>query len=45
MANSAGIFQLDNLLKRKLERSGIKEHFEIRVEIQEERKIVEQYQI
>lgn len=45
MANSAGIFQLDNLLKRKLERSGIKEYFEIRVEIQEERKIVEQYQI
>ncbi len=45
MANSAGIFQLDNLLKRKLERSGIKQWFEIRVEIQEERKIVEQYQI
>jgi len=45
MANSAGIFQLDNLLKRKMERSGIKDYFEINVEIQEERKIVEQYQI
>ncbi|MFQ6089939.1 MAG: HD domain-containing protein [Candidatus Bipolaricaulia bacterium] len=45
MANSAGIFQLDNLLKRKMERSGIKNYFEIHVEIQEERKIVEEYQI
>ena len=45
MANSAGIFQLDNLLRRKMEHSGIKEYFEINVEIQEERKIVEQYQI
>jgi len=45
MANSAGIFQLDNLLRRKMERSGIKEYFEINVEIQEERKIVEQYRI
>lgn len=45
MANSAGIFQLDNLLRRKMERSGIKDYFEINVEIQEERKIVEQYQI
>ncbi len=45
MSNSAGIFQLDNLLKRKLEHSGIKEHFEINVEIGEERKIVEQYRL
>ncbi len=46
MSNSAGIFQLDNLLRRKLERSGLKEYFEINVEIrEEERKIVEQYRI
>lgn len=45
MSNSAGIFQLDNLLKRKLEHSGIKDYFEIKVEIGEERKIVEQYRI
>jgi metal-dependent HD superfamily phosphatase/phosphodiesterase len=45
MSNSAGIFQLDNLLKRKLEHSGIKDYFEINVEIQEERKIVEQYRL
>ncbi|HIC96601.1 TPA: HD domain-containing protein [Candidatus Bipolaricaulota bacterium] len=45
MSNSAGIFQLDNLLKRKLEHSGIKDYFEINVEILEERKIVEQYRL
>lgn len=46
MTNSAGIFQLDNLLKPKLQHSGIKEHFEIRAEITgEEKKIVSRYQI
>ncbi len=46
MSNSAGIFQLDNLLKPKLQNSGIKEHFEIRVEITgEEKKIVTHYEI
>jgi metal-dependent HD superfamily phosphatase/phosphodiesterase len=46
MSNSAGIFQLDNLLKPKLQNSGIKEHFEIRAEITgEEKKIVSRYEI
>lgn len=46
MSNSAGIFQLDNLLKPKLQNSGIKEHFEIRAEITgKEKKIVESYEI
>jgi hypothetical protein len=46
MSNSAGIFQLDNLLKEKLLHSGIKDLFEIEVEIEEkEKKIVEKYEI
>ena len=46
MSNSAGIYQLDNLLKRKLETSGLSEHFELRAEITgEEKKIVETYKI
>jgi len=47
MSNSAGIFQIDNLLKQKLQRSGIKEHFEIRAEIvgAEEKKILDRYEI
>ncbi len=46
MANSAGIFQLDNLLKEKLQRSGIAQYFEVIAEIRgEEKKIVEQYVI
>lgn len=46
MSNSAGIFQLDNLLKPKLKHSGIKEYFEIRAEITgEEKKILERYEI
>jgi metal-dependent HD superfamily phosphatase/phosphodiesterase len=46
MSNSAGIFQLDNLLKPKLQNSGLKEHFEIRAEITgAEKKIIEKYEI
>lgn len=46
MSNSAGIFQLDNLLKPKLQHSGIKGFFEIRAEITgEEKKILERYEI
>ena len=46
MSNSAGIFQIDNLLKRKLQTSGIKDHFELRVDVRgEEKKIVSHYEI
>ncbi len=46
MSNSAGIFQLDNLLKPKLVNSGIKDHFEVHVVITgAEKKIVSGYEI
>jgi len=46
MSNSAGIFQLDNLLKEKLNRSGLKDYIEVAAEIQgEEKKIIERYAI
>lgn len=46
MSNSAGIFQLDNLLKPKLQYSGIKDYFEIRAQVTgEEKKIIEKYEI
>ncbi len=49
MNNSAGIFQIDNLLKPKLKNSGIAEYFELHVEIigngAGEKKIVERYEI
>ena len=46
MSNSAGIFQLDNLLREKLKRSGIASYFEVIGEIAgEEKKIIEQYTI
>lgn len=46
MSNSAGIFQLDNLLREKLNRSGIASYFEVIAEIEgEEEKIVEKYTI
>lgn len=47
MSNSAGIFQLDNLFKPKLEHSGIRKHIEVTVEVGEkdsEKKIIEDYQ-
>ncbi|MFB6291475.1 MAG: HD domain-containing protein [Candidatus Bipolaricaulia bacterium] len=47
MSNSAGVFQLDNLFKPKLEHSGIRKHIEVTVEVGEEdaeKKIIEDYQ-
>ncbi len=47
MSNSAGIFQLDNLFKPKLNHSGIRKHIEVTVEVGEkdsEKKIIEDYQ-
>lgn len=46
MTNSAGIFQIDNLLKHKLQNSGIAQYFEIRAEIVgEEKKLIERYEL
>jgi len=46
MSNSAGIYQLDNLLREKLRNSGIAQYFEVIGEISgEEKKIVERYTI
>lgn len=46
MTNSAGIFQIDNLLKPKLNHSGLKEFVQISVEITgEEKRIVENFQL
>ena len=46
MSNSAGIFQLDNLLREKLKQSGIAQYFEVIGEIAgEEAKILERYTI
>jgi metal-dependent HD superfamily phosphatase/phosphodiesterase len=46
MSNSAGIFQIDNLLKEKLRHSGLSEYFEIRAEIAgEEKKLIERYEL
>jgi hypothetical protein len=46
MSNSAGIFQLDNLLREKLKHSGIAEHFEVIGEVAaEEKKIIQKYTI
>ncbi len=44
MSNSAGIFQLDNLLGEKLKHSGIAEHVEVIGEVAaEEQKIIQRY--
>jgi len=46
MTNSAGIFQLDNLLKEKLNTSGLREYIEVSAEIEgEEKKIIERYDL
>ncbi len=47
MSNSAGIFQLDNLFKPKLENSGIQKFVEVTVEVgdkEKEKKIIDDYQ-
>ncbi|MEM0160679.1 MAG: HD domain-containing protein [Thermoplasmata archaeon] len=41
MRNSAGIFQIDELLKNKINTSGIKEYIEVVAEIGKEEKIIE----
>jgi len=44
MTNSAGIFQLDSLLKEKLQTSGLREFIEVSAEIEgEEKKIIGRY--
>jgi len=44
MTNSAGIFQLDSLLKEKLQTSGLREYIEVSAEIEgEEKKIIGRY--
>jgi metal-dependent HD superfamily phosphatase/phosphodiesterase len=47
MSNSAGVFQIDELLKPRIETSGIQEYFHVIAEItgEEERKIVEKFEI
>jgi metal-dependent HD superfamily phosphatase/phosphodiesterase len=44
MSNSSGIFQIDNLLKPKLNASGLKDYVKIRVEIEgDEKKILDDF--
>ena len=47
MSNSAGVFQIDELLKPRIESSGLKEYFHVVAEITgaEERKIIERFEI
>jgi metal-dependent HD superfamily phosphatase/phosphodiesterase len=46
MSNSAGIFQIDNLLKPKLKSSGLTEYVKISAEISgEEKKILESFEL
>ena len=47
MSNSAGVFQIDELLKPRIESSGLKQYFHVIAEITgaEERKIIERFEI
>jgi metal-dependent HD superfamily phosphatase/phosphodiesterase len=47
MSNSAGVFQIDELLKPRIETSGLKEYFHVVAEItgEKERKIIEKFEI
>ncbi len=47
MSNSAGVFQIDELLKPRIEKSGIQEYFHVVAEItgEKERKIIEKFEI
>ena len=38
MSNSAGLFQLDQLLREKLKGSGLERHLEVRAKLGEEEK-------
>jgi metal-dependent HD superfamily phosphatase/phosphodiesterase len=47
MSNSAGVFQIDELLKPRIENSGLQEYFHVVAEItgEEERKIIDKFEI
>ena len=47
MANSAGIFQVDELLKARIQNSGLEKHIHVIAEImaKEERKIIEKFEL
>jgi metal-dependent HD superfamily phosphatase/phosphodiesterase len=47
MSNSAGVFQIDELLKPRIERSGLQEYFHVVAEITKEKeaKIIERFEI
>ena len=47
MSNSAGVFQIDELLKPRIENSGLQEYFHVIAEItgEKERKIIEKFEI
>jgi metal-dependent HD superfamily phosphatase/phosphodiesterase len=47
MSNSAGVFQIDELLKPRIERSGLQEYFHVVAEItgEKERKIIKKFEI
>ncbi len=47
MANSAGIFQVDELLKARIQNSGLEKHIHVIAEIlaREERKIIEKFEL
>ena len=47
MSNSAGVFQIDELLKPRIEKSGLQEYFHVIAEItgEKERKIIEKFKI
>jgi len=45
MSNSAGVFQIDELLKPRIESSGLQQYFHVIAEGAEERKIIERFEI
>jgi metal-dependent HD superfamily phosphatase/phosphodiesterase len=47
MSNSAGVFQIDELLKPRIEKSGLQKYFHVIAEItgEKERKIIEKFEI
>ena len=47
MSNSAGVFQIDELLKPRIEKSGLQEYFHVIAEItgEKERKIIKKFEI
>jgi metal-dependent HD superfamily phosphatase/phosphodiesterase len=47
MSNSAGIYQVDELLAEKLRGSGLEEHFEVvaRIEAEQEERLIEVFRI